>query len=240
LLINKMKKLLYIFTLVITLVSVKETFSQDSYMAGANANYYIPLGTLSDRYKPAMGESFYFGKDVSENWTWVGKLEYCKFDDMNMDKLVITRRLTTNGPQYKIPLSKINISLEEVGLTANASYHMLSTDIMKADIELGFGIYRWKHTRADYKDSVYVDTTGKGDLALEEYLNVPGRTEEDWSGGLNVGFSVDVNVYKWASVYASASYKMIIGELWPALSLDLENVSGMQMIELRAGIRARF
>jgi hypothetical protein len=34
-----------------------------------------------------------------------------------------------------------------------------------------------------------------------------------------------------------ADYRLIVTELWPALDLDMENVSGLQSVSFRAGIK---
>jgi hypothetical protein len=39
------------------------------------------------------------------------------------------------------------------------------------------------------------------------------------------------------TVWAGARFKLIAGELWPSLDLDLENVSAFQMIDVRLGLR---
>jgi hypothetical protein len=39
---------------------------------------------------------------------------------------------------------------------------------------------------------------------------------------------------------AGARYKLIIGELWPTVALDLESVSTFQMLDLRAGLSIDF
>jgi|GEM_PF-629062 hypothetical protein len=239
-----MKKILYIITLVIALLPVKNIFSQDDeeyIIAGANGALYIPSGTLHDRFKSTVGESFYLGKSVGDGWSWVGKFEYFKYDKLNEDKLHITRNVTVNDvdTRFEIPLPKLKMSLQVVGLSANAGYEIFNNGTLKTDLEFGFGIYRWFNKRGAYYDSLSVDT-GKGNLALAQVLEVPEKNQVDWSGGLNFGVGVSVKVYKPIWFYASVNYKLVIGELWPALDLDLENVSTFQMYEIKAGFRAQF
>lgn len=232
-----MKKLLYIFTLIIVFGTVQEIFSQNEhYITGANGAMYIPLGTLADRYNSSVGGSVYFGKEVSEDWSWVGKFEYFKFDKLNGDKLFVSKYVKVKGAEFLLPpLNNLAMNFETFGLSANAGYKVYSNDFLRADLELGFGVYRWYNKRGEFNASI--DTSGTGKLYN---LNVPENNEEDWSAGLNGGIGVDVKIYNPISFYASAHYKIIIGELWPALALDLENVSSFQMFEIKVGVRAKF
>lgn len=240
-----MKKIIYIFTIALIIITGNNIYSQEAgeaLITGVNGAMYIPAGSLSTRFKPAAGASIEIGKEVSEDWTWTGKIEYFKYDRLNSDKLFVTRSVKVDyfDKRFQIPLPKLKMSLEVTGLTANAAYNLYSNNFIRTDLEFGFGVYRWFNKRGEYRDSLYADTSGTGGLKLAQVANVSESNQEDWSGGLNLGFGVNVNIYKPVSFYASANYKVIIGELWPALALDLENVSSMQMFELRVGLRARF
>jgi hypothetical protein len=239
-----MKKLLYTIFLISLTVLPNTLFAQDegAFVAGANGEMYIPIGTLSQRYKNTYGGSVYFGREVSEDWTWVGKIEYFKYDKMNTDNAFVTRSVKVEGVDTKLtyPLPKLKMDLEVIGLSANASYNFINEGILRTDLELGFGVYRWIHHRGAYYDSLYADTAGSGSPVVIDRIKVPSKTESDWNGGLTLGIGVDVAFYKPLSFYASANYKIIIGELWPALALNLENVSSLQMVEVKVGLRARF
>lgn len=234
----KMKKLFKICTLAALLViSSKGIFAQEeAFIAGAGASMYIPIGTLADRYQSTVGGNVYFGREVSESWSWVGKFEYFKFTKLNGDNLYKSKHVMVKGADLLLPpLNDLKMDFEAFGLSANAGYKVFANNFMQADLEFGFGIYRWYNKRSEY--NAKIDTSGTGKTYN---LNVPANDEDDWSAGLNLGLGIDVQVYKPVSFYAAANYKMIVGELWPALALDLENVSSLQMIELKVGLRARF
>jgi hypothetical protein len=234
----KMKKQFYFYTLAaLLLISAKGIFAQDeAFIAGASGAMYVPIGTLADRYKTTVGGSFYFGREVSESWSWVGKFEYFKFNKLNGDNLYKQKYVMIKGAEILLPpLNDLKMDFECFGLSANAGYKVFANDLIQTDLELGFGVYRWYNKRSEF--NAKIDTSGTGKTYN---LNVPANDEEDWSAGLNLGLGVSVQVYKPVSLYVSANYKMIIGELWPALALDLENVSSLQIIELKAGVRARF
>jgi len=61
----------------------------------------------------------------------------------------------------------------------------------------------------------------------------------DWSGFANIGFNADFIITENILFTVSTTYKLIATELWPALSLGMENVSALQMFEIRAGVKIK-
>jgi hypothetical protein len=211
---------------------------ENKYLIGAGGNYNIPVGSLADRFKPAAGGYFYGGQEVSSRWTWIGKLEYYKFTETNKDALV-KRVLLDAGEmtrEYKFPLTGLELELTVAGASAEARYSILDSDVIEADLNFGFGFYYWEHFRGKYTDSLYADTTGTGDLVLLETLVVPAIRQKDWSGSINFGANFNIRIADPVYLNISGNYKIIIGELWQTLVLDIENVSSLQLFDIRAGI----
>jgi len=238
-----MKKLITLF--VISLYSV--SFAQNgSYIGGADVSANVPIGSLAQRYLTAFGGSFYLGKNTSESWTWIGQFDYVKFTRENKDQLIISRTIDVfeNNKlvqkKFDIPLPELNMPLEIYGLSANAKYALFRTGTIELGTEFGFGIYYWECNRAAHNDSLYADTSGNGGLKFAQVLDMPKNSQQDWSGGINLGLNMSIDLFGPVSLNAKAQYKVIMGELWPALELDMENVSAFQILELKAGIRARF
>jgi hypothetical protein len=225
--------------LLLASASLSMTQSQDNkFVVTASGNYFFPVGTLGDRFKATTGGSIGFGQEVNKIWTWIGKFEYFKFTKVNDEKLFITRKITTNNveKEYTIPIPKLTMDLEVGGVSANAIVKLADYDFIRANMNIGFGIYNWRSDRSAYYDSVYA----VGDSSLQifaGYLDVPAKEQMDWSGGITAGINVDINVYGPAWITLGGSYKIIMGELWPTLKLDLENVSGFQMGEISGGIK---
>lgn len=234
-----MKKLLTILSIIIFASSIQ---SQNKYFVGASANYNIPVGMLSNRLEPAPGFLIYFGKHNSQNWIWTGKLEYFKLTEVNKKEMKKFVKSDVLGPikTFEFLLPKIKMDLTVAGLTAETKYNFFKSDFIDANVNLGFGFYYWEHFRSDYNDSLFVDSTGNGALVLVEVLNVPSLRQKDWSGGVNFGLDLVFNLFEPFSLNLSANYKIIIAELWPTLALNLENVSGLQFLDLRAGVRFEF
>ena len=217
-------------------------FGQNKFVAGVEGNYYKPIGTLSSWFEPTAGGSIEFGKDVSETWTWTGKFQYYKFNQGNEDEFFIKSELEVGKETqtFKIPLPDLEVELEIFGLSANANYHFFKNNYVYSDMQFGFGIYRWFSKRGEYYDSLYVDTTGTGEMKLAETLEVPQIKQKDWSGGFDIGLEVGTEILKPVSIYLGANYKVVVGEIWQALALNMENISSFQMLNLRVGVRYKF
>lgn len=233
---TKIKFILTAFILFSTL-----TFAQNKYVIGAGANYNMSIGSLADRMNGSFGGWVFAGKQINENWTWVGKLEYFKLTDINEEQMskVIETNFNNANQTLTFSLPGISMELSVLGFTAEAKYKLLKTDFIVTDLNLGFGFYYWNYDRGSYQDSLFADTTGTGTFLLVDVIDVPSLNQKDWSGGLNLGLDFSINVFEPVWLNLSANYKLIITELWPTLDLNLENVSGLQFIDFRAGINLR-
>ena len=100
-------KILFIAALFLTSINAQK----NSIIIEANGNYILPTGALAERFNGAFGGSFLVGKQISDNWTWLGKFEYFKLSDLNKDKLVRKVGYTFNDVEQtaEIPLPKLNI-----------------------------------------------------------------------------------------------------------------------------------
>lgn len=212
------------------------------WIVGANTNYNIPVAGLANRLEGNFGGLIYAGKKTDSKWTWLGKFEYFRLTDANKDKMfkIVKADINNNSNDYKFELPLLKMDLTVAGLSVEARYNLFSNEILETDLNFGFGFYYWEHFRSSYYDSLLVDTSGTGSTVLVELLDVPSLRQKDWSGGINLGVDFNIIVFDPVSLNFGVNYKLIIGELWPTLSLNLENVSGLQFIDLRAGFRVKF
>jgi hypothetical protein len=224
-----------ILLVVILLVFAAPVFPQQHYVAGANAGIMVPFGSLSNRFKPAAVYNVFWGQETTANWTWTGNFEYFKFTKQNDSKLYVTRKL--NDINYSYPMPGNMMTLEVAGLSVNAKYKVFENSFLRANINFGFGIYNWTYKRNAYKDSLY---TPDSLHQLVTTVNLADNKQQDWSGGFNIGIGADVKIIEPVFFNVSCNYKAVIGELWPALDIDLENVSVFQMLEVKAGITVKF
>jgi hypothetical protein len=210
-------------------------------VVGASAVVELPLGSLHDRFLSTTGGMIYAGVEMSSRLTWIGKVEYAEFSTMNSDALKksVTVGQGTGAQKYSVPLPKLTMNLKTTSAMAEAQLGLLRTDIADADGVLGFGFTNWVHTRGAYVDSLFVNDVSTGLPVKVAALAVPANRQEDWSGTFNLGIELTAKVIDPVWLTFGADYKLIVGEIWQALDLDLENVAGMQFISIRAGMKAK-
>ncbi len=232
-------KYLYICSFLILISALKLNAQDAPFFVGANGVYNIPIGTLGDRFKSEAGGMIFAGKQISDDWTWIGKFEYIELENLNRSKLYKKVEVQQNNSTsyYEFPLPKLSMKLQAAGLTAEAKLNLFRTSWAETNVNLGFGFYYWHFTRSAYYDSLFIDTSGTGKLMKVSDLAVPANTQEDWSGAANIGLDINIKLFEPVWLNVGANYKLIVGELWPALALDLENVSGMQFLDIRAGFK---
>lgn len=237
-----MKKFIYIIAAAVVLITTEADAQKIQFTAGADGSLFIPSGTLADRFKPGMGFTLRFGQETAPGWFWYGAFEYLNLDSENDEKLSVKRNLNVAGsPQtVQVPTPGIDMYLTSYGLSANARTTLADFGFLKTDLEFGFGVYRWEGFRGSFRDSIYYDTTGTGTKSGLEYISIAEIKQTDWSGGVNAGIGITIPIMKPLDFYLAAHYKLIIGELWPALALDMENVSVFQMYQISAGVRGSF
>lgn len=227
-------------TLLFALCAASPLAAQSSsWSVGASADYHIPIGTLSDRFVGTFGGSLRIGLPTGTSARWSAILEYAKFDEPNTDDLVLRKTVDVGGREqtFEFPLEDLEMMLEFVGASAEVRFRVIDAGFLKTDIALAFGMFRWSALRGAYSDSLYADTAGTGTQDLIAVVNVPALSQQDWSGGFGAGLDVEVPIVSPATLWAGARFKLIAGELWPSLDLDLENVSTFQMIDITVGIR---
>lgn len=232
-----MKTFISTFAL-IALLTINILPQEQNFLFGAGTNFNLPIGSLSGRMEGALGGYFFAGQKMNENWTWVGKFEYFKMDKVNKDKLMKKVKVDVGSimGEYQFPLTNLNMEFTLAGLSAEARYSIFKLEPVEAELNLGFGFYFWEYFRSNYDDSLLIDSTGNGDMLLVEVLKVPSLRQKDWSGGLNLGINFNVKVFEPVFLNLSGNYKLFITELWPTLALDIENVSGLQFFDIRAGL----
>ncbi len=207
-------------------------------IAGAAGLYELPLGSLHDRFLAAAGGMIFAGVEVSPQLTWIGKFEYAEFTTLNSDKLKksVTIGAGIGAQKVQLPLPKLTMDLTTATVTAEAQMGLLRSDAADVNGVIGFGFTNWVHHRGAYNDSLFVND-GSGTPVKAAVLSVPAIRQEDWSGTFNLGLEVTAQIVEPLWFSAGANYKLIVGELWQTLDLDLENVAGMQFLSLRAGLK---
>lgn len=231
-----MNKYLSILLLIVTAAMTHA--QENSVVITARGSYLLPVGALGDRFLGGYGGALDIAP-VQESPVWSASVEYLKFSKGNDDKFFVTRpiRRDSVSQQRDTVQGKINglkTSLEVFGAAANITYDIWLTSWSTLKVGAGFGFYYWKGTRSAFTDTIR-GTASWGPVIVAT-PKVPELKQEDWSGGFNAGADLNILIAPPLSLQLGARYKLIVGELWPTLALDLENVSTFQMLDLRAGI----
>jgi hypothetical protein len=209
------------------------------YVVGVEAGVALPLGSLSDRVTTGWSRAIVVQPPSEDEPRWGVRLEMLSFTKGNADALVLKRKKEIAGVEqvFSLPLTGLEVSVEATGILATGAVPLLKGEFIEAEGAFGFGFYRWESVRGAFRDTLIADSLGTPvRLAI---LNVPENRQQEWSGGFELGADIRVLVAEPVWFSLGVRYKLIIGELWPALALDMENVSGMQMLDARLGFHAR-
>lgn len=174
--------------------------------------YNRPVGSFTNWFSATpISFSLALGKETGTGWCWEAKVDLIQYRHENKEKLF-----------YK----DLELVLDLYGVCAQANYALIQkVATFRPFLTGGAGFYRWFARRCSYP--------------LEERI-VPGRDQNDWSGGFNVGFGMNLFCGQHLALSLNCRYQFIIGELWPALALRLENVSGFQSLSGGLGILIYF
>jgi hypothetical protein len=237
------KTIIFLTVLLAIALFARENNAQSSkFSAGVEGSYLSPIGTLADRWKATPGGSIYFGVQTSNKWTWGGKIEYFKYSDQNTDKLFISSTQTVNSKSYTytVPVTGLSQRLEIFGLAADAKYNIIRNKIIEANVDVEFGIYNWTYKRNGHDSLNFNATINDTVYRFTAFSNMVANSQTDWSGGFSIGLEAVVKVFDPVEITLAGSYKNIVGELWPAMIYNMQNVSTFQMYDCKAGIRIIF
>jgi hypothetical protein len=209
------------------------------YGVAAHISSLLPMGGMADRFKPTAGGAVTFTVHRGSP-EWSGSIEYFRFGTAADRSITRTVTDSASGVEQAVvfPLEELDMTLEAWGASATASWGLFTLGPVDTRLSLTLGFYRWTFVRGAYTDSLYADIGGT--TVLADVLNVPESRQEEWSGGFAVGLDVVVPLFEPVYLSAGARYRALIGELWPTLALELESVSTMQMVDLRAGLEVRW
>ncbi|MFZ4621904.1 MAG: hypothetical protein ACOYNS_15190 [Bacteroidota bacterium] len=223
------------------LIGTERIMAQQSTIIGAAAVYEVPIGSLHERFLGTAGAMVFAGAEVSSKLTWVGKIQYSEFSSVNSDALnkSVTVGQGIGAQKVVLPLPKLTMDLKTTSVMAEAQLSLLRSEFADVNGIAGFGFTNWVNTRGAYYDSLFVKNAVSGLPEKVAALAVPAIRQEDWSGTVNLGIELTGAIIGPVWFTVGADYKLIVGELWQTLDLDLENVAGMQFVSIRAGVKAK-
>lgn len=175
--------------------------------------YVQPLGSLKHWFKgSATSYAFALGWKENEQWQYAINFKIIPFDEPNKSEL-----------KY----DDLSVKLEISVLTVESRYFLRTVPKrFNPFILWDIGLYRWFAERGSYLISEQENS---------EPVFVPGRNQNDWSWGFGLGGGANLILVQNFSLSFHLEYNLLIAELWPALALDLENVSGLQTLIANLG-----
>jgi hypothetical protein len=188
-------------------------FAQSNFTVsvGGHGVYALPVGALHDWFQPAPGLRVTAGQRVQNDLLWEGVVEAVTFSNGNTDRLYYP---------------SLDVTLKMYGAGLQLQYYPIADAFaVQPYVNVAALVYRWQGTRGAY----VVDTVN--------VLRVPAQSQSDWSMGFVCGAGVEAEVIAGLSLTVAARYGVVLGELWPALALRLEGVSGFQIVECSLGLK---
>ena len=181
----------------------------------AHGSFLAPVGALNEWLLPAPGGvGMCIGQRTEGSMLWEGVFEMASFSKPNTKKLYY---------------STLDVNLKAYGAGVQMRYFILDNSFpVEPFLSASAVLYRWHAERG----SMATDTA--------RTLIVPSLSQADWSMGFHVGAGVEFTPLNGTFLSMQARYAVILGELWPALALRLEGVSGFQIVSISLGIRQEF
>ncbi len=190
------------------LFAAHPAYSQQRIGIGVSGSYVYPVGSLQNWFKGTVkAPQINFVFNANEQSFWRLTATSTRFDRPNKDKLF-----------YK----DLNLDLKLYGAGVDYfSYLSGRFGFVQAYWTFGVNLYRWEALRDKYE-------------AKDQF--VPQRRQQDWSFAGSAGFGAMFHLSDHLKLTTTIRYHLVVGELWPALALHLENVSGMQMVQMQTGL----
>lgn len=210
-----MKKRFALFRLTILILAfgISAGFSQTRYFIGGGVQSAFPVKNLDSRFLPTTFPTIRFGWKDSEKGKTIFEFAPMTFSKINTEKMY-----------YDSVDQNLKIQSAAVGYQQT-----IFTVFKKIDVAVtgSVTLNKWLYRREPF---YYLDTSA----GIIDTLS--GFKQSDWSWGAKAGAVVTYSPVSWIQVGFSAQFHLIIAELWPAMSVRMENVSGLKLSEVGAFI----
>ncbi|PIS28282.1 MAG: hypothetical protein COT43_06655 [Candidatus Marinimicrobia bacterium CG08_land_8_20_14_0_20_45_22] len=205
--------LLFCLAILILAFGISAGFSQTRYFVGGGVQSAFPMKNLDSRFMPTTFPTIRFGWKDTEK----GKTLF-EFAPMTFSKINTEKMYYDSVDQYL----KIQ--------SAAAGYQQtIFTVFKKIDVAVtgAVTLNKWLYRREPFYCR---DTNASIIDTLLEFK------QSDWSWGAKAGAVVTFSPVSWIHLGVSAQFHLIIAELWPAMAVRMENVSGLKLSEVCAFI----
>jgi hypothetical protein len=181
-----------------------------SISGSVEAIYAHPVGTLDGWFKPTPGFRILVGQRSESDLLWQ----------------MVFERIEYKEGSEKLYFRDLSVRLSTIGAGFQLKYYPIGVSkIYQPFVLAGSTLYRWLAKRGAHA----TDTT--------LVLVIPEQSQQDWSFGFGAGIGMDLVLIPGLTASIDARYHILVAELWPALALRLENVSGIQTWQIALGLK---
>lgn len=221
--------------------SMGQGLSGGQYGLFIDGGYAHPLSRLGERFKGtySIGGGFIYG--LNERFSGEIRVAYSKFDKVSGDPLLYTINVQDVLTTFTIPPDLEhwyrNVSLQPallINLTTGGTvtpYLGLGASLNRFDWYRGAS-RAWVRAEGSTSFDWYRDAV-TGDMQ-DPYL---AKHFTEWQWGLNGSFGIAFKAGGNAMFDVKARWDAIMGDLWPALLLGLEEVRPIQTLQITAGVK---
>ena len=235
-----MKTANILLAIIILFVVFTNNYSQNIFVETSIA-YVAPVGSLSERFKPAYDFAITLGREQKNKKLISFKFDYINYYKVNKNiyKLKKVYDVSGSSQTYIINIKEYDMNMKIAAGSIEWGLPLVQMNNFATYTSIGAGIYYWDFNRAPFKDSIYVSVNDSVS-AFAEFIDVPKLRQTDWNGGFNLGLKSYYYFMPSFGIMICFDYRLIIAEMWPTLKINLENVSGFQTLETKIGLLYRF
>ncbi|MDZ7338666.1 MAG: hypothetical protein ONB30_09000 [candidate division KSB1 bacterium] len=211
---HTLKRVFVLATLSVLIRAGNELFAaeeQSQWCVQLHWGTVAPIGTLKEWFAPSQRfGGIQVGRWDASGWSWRVGMELLELPKENTSRLY-----------YR----DLDLYFRSVSATVRASHALASWPRLQVFAGGGVGLHHWRATRGAYQ--------------LAEVF-VPAREQDQWSWAFESGMGARMALGGRFGILVEIGYRLIVGELWPALALRLENVSGLQSLFCTFGVQTAF
>ncbi len=198
--------------------SAAQAQSVGDWAVGASAAVSQPVGGMADWFQSTTSAGVSAGQQYNDDWFIEGVVSFSRYDRENLSGY---------------PAGKLELLLEHYEILVSGRYALARSGMLRPYLNIAGGLCLWKGTRG----AVQADSSV---VPFVPPIAETTRSETNW--GFRSGIGIEMHLSSGLAVDMLAYYRFIVADLWPTMqpNIELEGVSGLQSLNLAAGIRYYF
>lgn len=191
-----------------------KAISQNQIWIGSGLESIYPLSGLHERFEPIQTGTFSVGWRQDDNSRIMLQYRFMNFNQINRER---------------IPFDSLYMSLENYSGGFLYQYEIYKpVSWFRIYIQAGITLNNWTFKRDAFYTVIPADSVK---TFVPTIVDLEKHKRTDWSWGGKAGFGFELSPIRWVNIGWHGNAHLIAAELWPMLAIDLENVSGLKMLE---------